>query len=64
MTTPAAIKAKITRQRKSALMTQFLRDYEKFTGKRVTPDLIRSQQWIGARDLYVKLFMGLMDGVK
>ena len=60
--TPAQDKRASTIKRKSVLMTQFLLDYEKFSKKRVTPDLIRSPRWKEMQKRYVELFMPLMEG--
>jgi hypothetical protein len=53
-----------TRKTKSQLMTMFLLDYEKFTKRRVTVELMRSSEWTAARDQFVKLFMTLTKGEK
>jgi hypothetical protein len=52
--------ATLTRRRKSELMTQFLLDYQKFTKRRVTTDLIRSDEWKKMQAEYIRLFMPLL----
>lgn len=53
-------KRKTTIKIKPILMTQFLLDWEKLTGRRVTPDLIRSPMWKEMQRKYIELFMPLM----
>jgi hypothetical protein len=51
---------KISIKVRSALMTQFLLDWEKFTGQRVTPELIRSPLFKDMQKKYINLFAPLL----
>jgi hypothetical protein len=52
--------ATLTRKRKSLLMTQFLLDYQKFTNRRVTVELIRSDEWKQMQAKYIEIFLPLL----
>jgi hypothetical protein len=56
----AMTKAKITIRQKSELMTDFLKEYEKITKKRITVDEIHSPEYVAMRDAFIKLFMPLI----
>ena len=55
-------KRRLTIKNKSRLMAMFLRDWTELTQRRITIELIRSEEWKRMRQAYVDLFLPLLAG--